>query len=129
MVSIIALEPSNLRAGDRVFAIITPSTVSSFTRSYRPKPYYVLETSVNEVCGEWAGEKRYVLDTEFYLTPGQIAASLDEAKKRLVEIFARETDGSLPIEKVRLVSSGEQKAGEKLVHGAPVVTPPAYAAL
>jgi hypothetical protein len=128
MASQTARDLPDLKVGDRVFAIITPATFSSFTRSYRPKPYYVLETRVSGVRDRGAGEKEYLFDMPFYVMRGRITASPDEAKKRLVEIFALETDGVLPIGKVRLVSSDEQKAGERIVQASPVAVPPAYAA-
>lgn len=129
MVLAAARELPEFNAGDQAYLVITPATPSIFTRSYRPRPYYILETRVTEARGGGAEGKRYRFDTEFYARPGHVFACLDEAKRRLRELFAIETDGVLPAENIRLVSSGEQKAGEKAVHAAPIATPPAYAAL
>jgi hypothetical protein len=118
----------DFNAGDQAYLVITLATPSIFTRFYRPRPYYILETRVMEVRGEGAEGKRYGFDTEFYTRPGHVFACLDEAKRRLQEVFAIETGGVLPAENIRLVSSEEQKAGEKAVHAAPIATPPAYAA-
>jgi hypothetical protein len=107
-------EYPNLVVGDRLFGIVTPATVHGYVgRNYRPKPYYLLEVQVEEVFGEGA-DRRHRLSSDFLLFPNRLFKDLAAAKERLVKLFAEETDGTLPIEKVRLVSIEEQATGERL---------------
>jgi len=100
-----------LKVGDQVFVLITPQTPNLFLQSYRPKPYFVLETKVEEV----RPDTTYRFDTNFLVLPGRVFRTLDYAKQRLVRIFAKETDGILAVEKVRLVTSEEETEGTNLI--------------
>ncbi len=107
-------EYPGLKKGDKLFAVITPGTPGSCTRTYRPKPYFVLETTIEEVKQAGGEDRRLYVDAPFILKPGRVCLGLDEAKKRLVKIFAEQTEGTLEIGKVRLVSADEHRAGTKI---------------
>ncbi len=127
MMFVSAQDLPGLTVGSRIFLIITPGTLAGSLRSYRPRPYYILEAYVKEVDDGGKVGLRYLLDAEFILMRGRAVTDLTEAKRRLVHIFAKETDGTLPIEKVRLVSAEEQKLGQTLEHQEPFLRPPEYA--
>ncbi len=112
-------EYPGLKKGDKLFAVITPGTPGSCSRTYRPKPYFVLETTIEEVRQRGGEDRRLYVDAPFLLKPGRVCVDLDEAKQRLVKIFAEQTEGALEIEKVRLVSADEHKAGTKIEDAQP----------
>jgi len=100
---------SGIREGDSVFIVIAPSTPNVFLEHYHPKPYYVLETKVLEIPKQEGGQ--YFFDTSFVLLQDRVFVDLNQAKKALIDIFAKETDGVLAVEKVRLVSHQEETEG------------------
>ena len=105
-----ATELPGLKVGDQVFMIITPETPNGFLRSYRHRPYFVLETKIQEVR---EGGKRYILATSYFGLPGRVFTDPTKAKEKLVEVFAEQTDGTIAIDKVRLISAEEEKVGAR----------------
>lgn len=104
-----------LNEGDRAYVVITPLTHNLFVEHRRPRPYFLLETKVSRVEGDLF-ERSYEFDTRYYVQAGFVFTSLDEAKKRLVEVFAQETDGVLAPDKIRVVSGQEEKELERMVN-------------
>ena|SRR3989344_2000116 len=107
----IARQMPGLKAGDVVFVLITPATPNVFMNSYRPRPYFVLESKVEEV----RPDNTYKFDTNFLVMPGRVFCDLQAAKKELTSVFAKETCGILPFERVLLVTSQEETDGQAAI--------------
>jgi hypothetical protein len=99
--------------GTRVFGVVSPSTHNTMQPHYRPASYFVLESTVNEARLLPDGAVSYRLDS-YYRINELLFSDLDEAKRALARVFAEETGGSLPSDRIRVVSQDEEKAANDL---------------
>lgn len=104
-----------LMVGDSVFVVVTPKTHHIFLQHFRPKSYFVLETRVTSI-EEGRRGLAYYFATNFAVFPGFVFKDVESAKAELVRRFAEETDGTLAIEKVRLVSAAEEREGTDAIN-------------
>ncbi len=88
--------------GQVVYGVITPRVHFS-DRTMRVHSFFVLETEVVRVGIDKDGRLNYLYRGYCNLSQG-VYANVDDAKRKLVEAFAVETGGVLPVEAVKLVT-------------------------
>lgn len=103
-----------LKVGDCVFVVVTPQMHHIFSQHYRPRPYFVLETHVTAI-EEGSRGPAYYFSTGFTVFPKTVFTNKEAAKAELVRRFAEETDGTLAIEKVHVVSAAEEQDGNSAI--------------
>jgi predicted GIY-YIG superfamily endonuclease len=98
-----------MQVGDTVYFMITPDVKHRFATHYRPKKYFILATRVLEVLPE------PVFDTYYIVNAEQAFEDIKDAKASLIKTFNTETDGTLPLDLVRLVSHEEEASANSVL--------------
>lgn len=100
------------RPGERVYGIITPSTHHCVNPEWRPHPYFVLVTRVEEVSysPSWPGKVYYKLaDTRYSIPHPQLCGDEEGARQRMVAIFSEETGGAILPRRIKFIDVSEEK--------------------
>lgn len=98
-----------LTPGCMVYAIITPTTQSSWAGAYRPHKHFVLETEVKSVCFSPDGQVHYAFSTPF--TVGEFFPSREEATAKLQSFSEPGTEEPVPF----VSNKQEKEENEKLL--------------
>jgi hypothetical protein len=97
--------------GQTVFGIITPKMHSS-NPEWRPRPYFILKTMIEEVgfSNAWPGNVYYHLkDTAYRLNHENLFPTEKTARETLVKVFAEETGGNIALENIQVIPSLVEK--------------------
>ena len=99
------------RPGERVYGIITPDTHHCVTPEWRPHPYFVLVTAVEEVsyAPAWPGMVYYNLGTRYSISHPRLYACEADVRREMTLVFEQQTCGTLHPENVKVIDVSEEK--------------------
>ena len=102
--------------GQKVFGIVTPMSHYIMSPGWRPRPYFILKTIIEEVSftDKWAGNLYYRFgSTHYRFAYNRIFGDKEAALQCMMKVFAEETGGTILSVNVPIFSSEEEEAYNK----------------